>query len=175
MFKCLIVLTSLFSAAVLAAPAWTWVDAEGRRHYSDVPVEGATQIELPDSQTFSSSAARRSSTAPAAAAAPAGAETPAVTYTVLDIVSPSQEETLHNIEGTMTVAVATYPALSTNHRFDVILDGERRQLGSRALEFTLNEVYRGEHTLAILIVDASGREIKRSAPVTFYVRQTSVN
>ncbi|MGW8369924.1 MAG: DUF4124 domain-containing protein, partial [Gammaproteobacteria bacterium] len=54
MLKCLIALTSLLSTAAFAATAWTWVDQQGRRHYSDTPVDGATMIELRDSQTFTS-------------------------------------------------------------------------------------------------------------------------
>jgi hypothetical protein len=171
MLKCLIALTSLLSAAALAAPAWTWVDAQGRRHYSDRPVEGATQIELGAPQTFGGDALRSSTRATA------GAEsaTPAVTYSVVDIVSPTQQETLHNIEGNLSVSVATNPGLQTGHRIDAILDGQRRQVGAQSLDFTLPEVYRGEHTLQVVIVDSEGAEIRRSAPVTFFVRQTSVN
>lgn len=171
MLKCLIALTSLLSAAALAAPAWTWVDEQGRRHYSDRPVEGATQIELSEPQTFGGSALRPA-TRPAAGEE---SDAPAVTYSVLDIVSPAQEETLHNIEGNLGVSIATNPGLQSGHRIDAILDGQRREIGARSLAFTLPEVFRGEHTLQVVIVDSGGAEIKRSAPVTFFVRQTSVN
>lgn len=173
MLKCVIALTSLLTAAALAAPAWTWVDEQGRRHYSDRPVEGATQIELSESQTFSGGSAR-----PAAGqAASATAEDPAAApgYSVLDIVSPTQQETLHNIEGNLSVRIATNPALQTGHRIDAILDGQPRTIGARSLDFILQEVFRGEHTLQVVIVDSGGDEVKRSAPVTFFVRQTSVN
>jgi len=76
MLKCLIALTSLLSAAALAAPAWTWVDAQGRRHYSDRPVPGATQIELSDSQTFSASPARPAAGQPATTATDEESEAP---------------------------------------------------------------------------------------------------
>jgi len=176
MLKCLIALTSLLSAAALAAPAWTWVDEQGRRHYSDRPVEGATQIELSESQTFGSSALRPpSSPAPAAAASGEPDAQAPVVYSVLDIVRPTSAETLHNIEGNLSVSVATNPGLQSGHRIDAVLDGQRREIGARSLDFTLPEVYRGEHTLQVVIVDAAGREVKRSAAVTFFVRQTSVN
>jgi hypothetical protein len=177
MLKCLIALTSLLSAAVLAAPAWTWVDAQGRRHYSDRPVPGATQIELSESQTFSAGPARPAAGQPATdeESAATDEESADPGYSVLDIVSPTQEETLHNIEGNLGVRVATNPGLKSGHRIDAILDGQRRALGVRSLDFTLTEVFRGEHTLQILIVDSAGREVVRSAPVTFFVRQTSVN
>jgi hypothetical protein len=172
MLKWLIALTSLLSAAVLAAPAWTWVDAQGRRHYSDRPVEGATQIELSETQTFES-------LAPASSPAPAAVQAPdapaAVGYSVLDVLSPAPEETLHNIEGNLSVRIATNPGLQAGHLIDAILDGEYRKLGVRSLDLTLGEVYRGEHTLQIVIVDSAGTALKRSAAVTFFVRQTSAN
>jgi hypothetical protein len=172
MLKCLIALTSLLSAAALAAPAWTWVDEQGRRHFSDRPVEGATQIELSETQTFSGGDLRSSSRA---APTSEESETGAVGYSVLDILSPTQEETFHNIEGNLGVRIATNPGLQSGHRIDAILDGQRREIGARSLDFTLPEVYRGEHTLQVVIVDSAGSEVTRSAPVTFFVRQTSVN
>ena len=174
MLKCLIALTSLLSAAALAAPAWTWVDAQGRRHYSDRPVEGATQIELSETQTFGGDVPRASSS-PAAAASGESDAPAAVSYSVLDILSPTQQETLHNIEGNLSVRIATNPGLQSGHRIDAILDGQRRELGARSLDFSLPEVFRGEHTLQVVIVDSAGTEVTRSAPVTFFVRQTSVN
>jgi hypothetical protein len=176
MLKCLIALTSLLPVAALAAPAWSWVDEQGRRHYSDRPVEGATQIELGESQTFSGTALRPAPAASPAAAATAEPETTAATgYSVLDIVSPTQEQTLYNIGGNLSVSVATNPGLRAGHRINAILDGEPRELGARSLDFALTEVYRGEHTLQVVIVDSAGEELKRSAPVTFFVQQTSVN
>ena len=173
MLKCLIALTSLLTAAALAAPAWTWVDEQGRRHYSDRPVEGATQIELSESQTFAAGSASPAAGQPAS---PAAEEEPAAEgYSVLDILSPTAQETLHNIEGTLSVRIATNPALQTGHRIDAILDGQPRTIGARSLDFALQEVFRGEHTLQVVIVDSAGGELKRSAPVTFFVRQTSVN
>jgi len=174
MLKCLIALTSLLAAAALAAPAWTWVDAQGRRHYSDRPVEGATQIELSESQTFSGSALRSASQPAADESGEAEAAT-AVTYSVVDIVSPTAQETLSNIGSVLGVSVATNPGLQSGHRIDVMLDGQRREIGARSLDFNVPEVFRGEHTLQVVIVNAAGDELKRSAPVTFFVRQTSVN
>ena len=96
MLKCLIALTSLLSAAALAAPAWTWVDAQGRRHYSDRPVEGATQIELGTTQTFSSSAPRPAARPSAAAGTESGAP-PAAAYSVLDKTSTWRDFALEGV------------------------------------------------------------------------------
>lgn len=177
MFKCLIALTSLFSAVAIAAPVWTWVDEQGRRHYSDRPVEGATQIEVSGTQTFSGAALRAGSTpqpAQTRATAAGGEDAQAQSYSVLDLVSPSDGESFWNIGGELTVQVATNPALRAGHQIDVIFDGSRRTIGARSLDFTLGEVWRGEHTLAAIIVDSAGNELMRSDPVMFFVHQTSI-
>ncbi len=41
----LLVITTLLAASTLAhADVWRWVDATGRVHYSDLPVEGAVKV-----------------------------------------------------------------------------------------------------------------------------------
>jgi len=170
MIKCLIVLTSLFSVAAAAVPAWTWVDEQGRRHYSDQPVAGATQIDLPTSQTFSAPATRARTDSQAQAP---GTSPQAFAYTVLDVVEPSAQSTHNDIGGNLAVEVVTYPALQSGHRIDAVLDGNYVNIGSRNLDFTLTDIVRGEHTLQAVIVDADGNELRRSTPVTFFVRQTS--
>jgi hypothetical protein len=169
MLKCLIALTSLFSVAVLAAPAWTWVDDQGRRHYSDRPVEGATQIELAGPQTFSGGSPAARPTPQTQAQPPAPPQ-----YSVLDIVSPSNQETLSNIGGMLTLELAVYPALRSVDRIDVIFDGQRRQQGVRSLSVTIPDVERGEHTIQAVILGEDGQELMRSATVTVFVRQTSL-
>ncbi len=171
MLKCLIALTSLLATVVAAQSVYTWVDANGRRHYSDRPVDGATPVQISESQTFSNPV----TAPPAEQSAPATvAETPAFSYSIVDIVSPEEQQTLWNIGAILTAELATFPALRQTDRIDAILDGEYREIGSRSLTLTLAEVYRGEHTLQAVIVDENGEELERSAPVTFFVRQTSI-
>jgi len=180
MLKWLIALTTLFPAAVLAATIWTWVDEQGQRHYSDRQVPGATPIEVavpgPAAAPPQASGGAASGAAPAPRSAAATEPTAAgeVPYTVLDVISPEPEQTFWNIGGSLSVEIATYPALAAGHRIDAVLDGERVPIGSRSLQVTVPEVYRGEHTLSMLIVDAEGNVLMRSSPVRFYVHQTSL-
>ena len=168
MLKCLIALTSLFSVAAAAQPVWTWVDDEGRRHYSDRPAEGATRIEVSAPQTFEGAAP-----APASPSSGAQAAQQTVTYTTFEILSPAPQETLSNTGSTMTVELATVPALQPAHRIEVEYDGERLPLSTRSLAITVTDVFRGEHTLGAVIVNAGGAEIARAGPGTFFVQQTS--
>jgi hypothetical protein len=178
MYRCLIALLMLATTATSAAPAWTWVDAEGRRHFSDRPVAGATRIDLPDSAARPSSPV--SATAPAAdgrRSATAPPQTPAAParYTRFDVLSPSNEETLWNIGATLSVDVAIEPGLQQNHILDAVLDGQRIGLTASTTPLTIPEVYRGMHTIQAVIVDAAtGEEVLRTQPVTVMVQQTSL-
>jgi hypothetical protein len=169
MLKCLIALTSLLSAAAFAAPAWTWVDEQGRRHYSDRPVEGATQIELAGPQTFTSAPVN-----PATSESATSEETLVAPYSVLDVISPTNEQSFSNIGGSLTAELAIYPPLQAAHRIDAILDGEHVEIGARNLTIVIPDVFRGEHTIQAVIMGSDGEELMRSMPITVFVRQTSI-
>jgi hypothetical protein len=64
--------------------------------------------------------------------------------------------------------------LISGHRIDVVLDGQRRNLNTATTQIAVPDVFRGEHTLAVTVIDTSGAEVIRSAPVRIMVQQTSV-
>jgi hypothetical protein len=169
MRKWLIVLFVLSTSTVSGAPAWRWVDSEGTVHYSDRPVPGATQIELGGAQTFDSP-----TRTPTASAAAAPTRSAAARYRTLDIASPTEQETLWNIGGTLSVRVTLDPPLGTGHRIDLIYDGRALNLSSTSTTFTLTEVFRGTHTLQAVVSDAAGTELQRSPTRNFVVQQTSI-
>jgi hypothetical protein len=175
MRKCLILLFALTAGAVHGAPAWRWVDANGQVHYSDTPVPGAQQIELSGAQTFGStqrqpSAANKSSGQPAPARTPA----PAQSYRAFNIVSPQQQETLWNVGSVVNVQVELDPPLQPGHLLDMYVDGQLRNLNSAGTSLTLDEIYRGVHTIQAVVVDQSGGEVVRSLATTFMVQQSSI-
>jgi hypothetical protein len=173
MGKWLIVLSMLYAAALAAAPAWTWVDENGQRHFSDRPVEGAEQIELAGAQGFSATLARTQPRA-GSAESDAASQQSDVGYTTFNIVSPAHQETLWNIGGILPVQLLIEPGLQAGHRLDAYLDGERIIIGSTSPQFTVPNVFRGLHTLQAAIMDSTGREVLRSLAVTIMVQQTSV-
>jgi hypothetical protein len=167
MRKWLILLFAL-PATASSAPAWTWVDANGQVHFSDRPVPGARQIELAAAQGFGAAApGPRVSRpdAPGQAAAP---------YQSIEVVSPTEQETLYNIGATLNVVVQFRPALLPGHRFDLALDGQRRNLNTTSPTTTLANVFRGSHSLQVVVIDSAGTEVMRSPPRTFFVQQTSI-
>ncbi len=167
MRKWLILLFTSAAAAASAAPAWTWVDENGTVHFSDRPVPGARQVEISAAQSF---ATRSPTRAPRVSTPPTVSQAP---YQSVDIVSPAEQETLWNIGAMLTVQTSFAPPLQPGHSYDLILDGQRRNVNTRSSSVTLSDVFRGEHTLQVVVLDG-GRELMRSPPRTFYVQQTSV-
>lgn len=166
--------TALMVLALLAAPAfagqtvWKWVDEKGVTHYSDQPVPGAERIEI---ATGSRADARPSYTnipSPSRTNAPAASEN----YASLEILKPSNQETLVNTGGLVDVRVRYEPELQAGHTLVVTMDG--RKTDATGQDFTLRDVPRGQHTLVAIIQDGRGKKIRESAAVQFNVRQESV-
>lgn len=172
MSRWLIVLSMLLATAVAAAPAWTWVDENGQRHYSDRPVPGASQIEIQGAQGFP--APVRSAERRAEPVEPAAPPDQTLAYRTFDIVSPVHQQTLWNIGGTLNVELAIEPALQPGHRIDVYLDGQRVDLDATGSQLTIPDVFRGLHTLQAVILDANAREVLKSRAITIMVQQTSI-
>lgn len=164
--------TVLLATAAMAEPIYRWVDESGQTHYSDVPHEEAEQIELQPAQTFSAPAAERSP-----ASADQVDEEPVIGYESLEIVSPSEEETIWNTGGVITVAVKPNPSLMEGHSVNIYYDGKLiDSKAPRATNTKLSEVYRGEHKITADIMDASGTVLVSASPITFFYRQSeSVN
>jgi hypothetical protein len=175
MRKWLILLSALSVTAASGAPAWTWVDSEGTVHYSDRPVPGARQIELGGAQGFGAPA-RPASLQPASSTAtpPPSEQGAPQAYRSVTIVSPAEQETLWNIGAMLNVRVQLDPPLQAGHRIDLVYDGQRRNLNTASTQVTLPDVFRGAHTLQVVVLDDAGAEITRSPPRTFFVQQTSV-
>ncbi len=165
-------LLALFAANAAFAQAYTWTDADGIVHYSDRPEPGAKVINLPESRSSGASASTRAPRAAAANDEAAAADEQPFRYQSLEVIAPSAEETLWNIEGTLNVSLALNPALRPGHQVRVYFDGTPQIV--QGTTFRLEEVYRGVHNIQAEILDETGTMMIRSLPNRFYVQQTSI-
>jgi hypothetical protein len=172
MRKWLILLSTLLVTVASGAPAWTWVDADGQVHFSDRPVPGARQVELSGAQGFGAPGTRQAPATPAAAQPAQG--TARAPYRTINISSPAEQQTLWNIGTMLNVEIEMDPPLSDAHRVDLILDGQRRNLNTAGLQMTVPDVFRGAHTLQVVVIDAAGAEVMRSPTRNFIVQQNSI-
>ena len=161
----------LAASAVVADVAYRWVDENGVVHFSDRPREGAELVVLPAANTTTM---RRIEQAPAedGTASPAVEAAP-VRYESFEVAAPGAEETLWNIEGNLSVSLALSPALKPGHQVRVYFNDREPQIVS-GMNFTIQEVPRGVHTIQAEIIDDTGKLITRSRHNRFYVQQNTV-
>jgi hypothetical protein len=151
---------------------WTWTDANGVTHFSDMPVQGAKKIQLTG---FGAPAPAASGQPAPAAPAAASRNDVAANYRSIEIQQPAESDSFFGADAMVNIAVETDPALAPDHRIAVFLNGRPVQSPSNSLQYTLSGLPRGTHTLSAVIQDAQGTELLRSATRTFYVQQPSVN
>ena len=150
---------------------YRWVDKDGNVHFSDVPQEGAEELDLPDVQTFEGSGVVAPTPAPPE---PAEEETP-INYSLLQITRPALDQTFWNVGGQIPVSLNVEPALQRGDSIRVYLDDQRvEDFPSTGTSHVLSEVWRGSHVLRAEVVNASGEVLAQSEMVAFHVRQTSV-
>jgi hypothetical protein len=157
-------------AAAAAQEAYRWVDEDGVVHYSDRPQEGAEAIELPSPNVATTRRVPRPAAESQPDEEPGGNQEAG--YSSIEIVSPSAEETLWNIEGVLNVSVALEPGLQPGHQVRAYFDGEMQPVSGTS--FQLQEVWRGVHNIQVEVVDATGKVMIRSQPSRFYVQQNTV-
>jgi hypothetical protein len=157
-------------AAAAAQEAYRWVDEDGVVHYSDRPREGAEAIELPDANVATTRRVPRQAAESKPDEEPGGDQETG--YSSIEIVSPSAEETLWNIEGVLNVSVALEPGLQPGHQVRAYFDGEMQPVSGTS--FQLQEVWRGVHNIQVEVVNATGKVMIRSQPSRFYVQQNTV-
>lgn len=163
-------LSIVLTTAVSAATLYRWVDRNGVVHYSDRPEPGATRVELQNAQTFS--AARPQAQADRTAAA--GAQAPVPQYE-LDLWKPEDGETFTNTGNRIDVRLRLEPELAAGHSIWLYLDGKRVDgLPTSGEEFTVDNVWRGTHTLHVIIADREGKPVARSQSVNFNMQQASL-
>ena len=166
-----LILICLFWSAAQAAPVYRWVDETGQVNYSDRPGPGAVRIELTTGaralNVGLSSPAPQSSSVEAQASD--GAE-----YETLAVIRPAPQETLWGTGGRVEIAIGIAPDLQPLHRLGLYRDGILTDVRTQAARFEIADVHRGEHTVQAVILDEDDNELLQSAPVTFFVQQTSI-
>ncbi len=145
---------------------WKWKDANGVTQYSDRPVPGATKVEMYTSAPAQPAASRPATTAPAAKPG-----TPAaVRYQSLEIWKPDNGESFFGADATVNVRMRSEPSLASGDRLLLYLDGKLVEGASNSYEYTLENVDRGAHSLAAVILDGKGNEKIRSEPRVFHIK-----
>jgi hypothetical protein len=158
-----------------AQGVYEWEDEDGQKHFSDMPREGAKEVDLAPAQTFSAPALAASS-ATANSGSQGSSAADEVSYNSLEISSPQEAETIWNTGGQITVKVSLTPGLEMGHQIRLYMDGQQlADLPPRSNSVQLSDVPRGEHQLTAEILDENGKPLISSPVRNFMYHQTSVN
>ncbi|WP_095137970.1 DUF4124 domain-containing protein [Pseudomonas sp. Irchel s3a10] len=163
--------TFLYILLLLALPAaaqiYKYTDANGNTVYSDHSPDGvqAQPVELPplnrvEPQAPSAPAPSSTDTRPAARSV----------YEVLELTGLPDEEALRANNGTFTVNVLIKPRLQAPHQLRLVLDDAPYGQPSNVPILQLVNVDRGEHRLAVQVIDGEAI-IQQSPAVVFTVQR----
>ncbi len=163
----------LLVSATAGAAVYKTVDQNGNVVYTDDPAGHGEPVKLPPLSTVPPP---KYLTTPATSAAPAPQSAPAA-YRELLITAPTQDETLRNNPGNVEVKARLSPQLdaASGDRLQYFLDGKAFGDPSVSEQLLIPNLDRGAHTVSVAVVSPSGKPLKRSDSVRFYLHRQSVN
>ena len=157
----------LMIALPSTAPIYKYTDANGHTVYSDHSPDGvqAQPVELPPLN-------RVEPQAPSAPPAPVSENLSlhADAFDNIQLAGLPTEEALRANNGTFTVNVLIKPRLRPPHQLRLVLDDEPYGQPSNVPILQLVNVDRGEHRLAVQVIDGQ-TVIQQSAPVPLSVQR----
>ncbi|WP_426201838.1 DUF4124 domain-containing protein [Pseudomonas sp. TWP3-1] len=157
---------SLLIALPAAAQIYKYTDASGNTVYSDHAPDGvqAQPVELPPLN-------RVEPQSPSSPAPPVtdNREQPRKTYEILELGGLPTEEALRANNGTFTVTVLIKPRLQPPHQLRLLLDDQPYGQPSNVPILQLVNVDRGEHRLAVQVID--GEAIIQQSPAAVFTVQ----
>ena len=155
------------------AEIYTCKDANGKTVYTDSPgacinAEEVEVDELPTLVPTKPLATRPSTTSSA------NKEEDKNPYNELTITSPSNDATIRNNQGNLTINFRVTPALQTRkgHKFVVTFDGAEVYSGTSTIT-ALKNVDRGTHSISVNVVDANGSTKISATPVKVTLQRFS--
>jgi hypothetical protein len=165
-------LACLLLALALPASAqiYKYTDANGNTVFTNQPPEGtaAESVDLPPTNTVE----MQTPSMPAVDDnTPAQSEAP---YSVLSLTGIPDDEAMRANNGSFIVGVNIQPRLQPGHQLRLILDGKPYGPASNVPSLQLNNLDRGEHSLAVAVM-AGDRVIQQSNTETFTVQRISLN
>lgn len=147
------------------AEVYRSVNEKGEVIYTDKPSPGAEQIEVDEVQTIDAPAEQDFEYTPPQKEQPQR-------YTKLEITSPANDADIRENTGNVTVNVSLEPALHAGDQLVLYMDGAKVSEGTGS-QFNLTNLDRGTHSLSVAVVDASGKELKRSKSIEFHLKRVA--
>ena len=95
-------------------------------------------------------------------------------YQSINILQPEADGVVRSNEGKVPVAIKLEPGLQRGHRVALYIDGKAVEDGFDGLAIELSGVERGTHSIQAAVSDEKGKQLIKSASVSFTLRQTGL-
>lgn len=161
----------MLSAVPASAEIYTYIDAEGKRVFTD----------RPDGQAAEPAKTKAPNSMAAQPVAPVEKpgrvkvlKAPTPGYKRLDILQPAPDTTIRDNAGALSINVSSEPALHPGHQYRALLDGVPAGQPGDSAALSIPHVDRGTHQLVVEIIDAHGESVQRSEPRAFHMMRTSL-
>lgn len=171
-FTALLLLSSL---TVQAGKIYTWTDENGKTHFSDTPIQGASSEVDVDPQNLISAEVletKEKSTDSLSEQLTTKVAPEAINYQA-DIVFPKDDSTIRSNEGTLEIHVNITPQKESGHMFQLYLDGQK--LGKPQYSPTMRalNVDRGTHQVQVQLLDEKGKVLAKTQIVTVHLQRVA--
>ncbi|MEX6503894.1 DUF4124 domain-containing protein [Pseudomonas zhanjiangensis] len=157
----------------LALPAgaqiYKYTDANGNTVFTNQPPQGVPteNIELAPTNSVQMQA-------PSTPPQPSTNSEQATPYRTLQLSGVPEDGAVRANAGDFSVAVQLDPPLSPSHRLRLLLDGQPYDQPSTSTLRQLENIARGEHSLAVEVL-SGGKSVQQSEAITFTVQRISLN
>ncbi|MEP5763916.1 MAG: DUF4124 domain-containing protein [Halieaceae bacterium] len=166
-----ILLILLFTLSLAAqAQVFKQVDEEGNVTFTDQPAPDSTEVEINTTNTAPPPPVNAFPVPPK----PQQSDADDGGYQ-LKITAPADQTIIPNGPGNFSVSASVSPSLQAGHKLQLLMDGQPREEPQSGSSWALTNVFRGEHSIAVSVIDAEGEQQATSAPITVYVFRPSSN
>ncbi|MFC3152360.1 DUF4124 domain-containing protein [Litoribrevibacter euphylliae] len=95
-------------------------------------------------------------------------------YSSVTVDFPEHEANIHGTAGSFTVAVSSNPSLKKGDKYQLLID--QRAIGepTSLTQFNVQNIDRGEHSVAVQILDKQGSNIMTSPAITVFIHRPMV-
>jgi hypothetical protein len=167
LLACLLLALSLPATAQI----YSYTDANGNQVFTNEPPQGsdAQAVQLNPTNTISS---QPSSSTDNSNVTPNDNGTSAP-FSELQLTGLPSDEALRANNGSFSVGVSSTPALTQGQQVQLILDGQAYGQPSSNPPLQLNNIPRGEHTLAVQVL-SGGQSIQQSSAISFTIQRVAL-
>ena len=162
----------LCTAQIASAAIYTYIDANGERVYTDNPPKNQRTETINIAPTNQQPAVPVVKPPPVYQADP---EPLAMQYQILRILTPEPNATIRANDRQLIVTVNSEPALLEGHLYRLIIDGEVFGEPGRSPVFSVKDIDRGSHQLAVEIINQQGAVLERTPAQPFHLRQVTLS